>query len=555
MCEIYKNIFLLNILEKSNNKFNFEESFHNIKNGIIISSSYQTTHIVPILNGRHCLEKSRRISIGGLHANDYLGKSLHLKYPDFKNKITPEIIQDIQENYTSCAKDYISQLKLLEKVYEYDLNLIREEEKKRMFGGIEMYEKAYAEDSKQKYKYSYSYLKSYKNKIEYENSLYKEDKENENQELVKELNFFEWPKVNQEPIQTEEDLKRKQEMRKEQIRRLKETMQKKREENLKNLEKELTELEGLSELRSQDKYQFEEAIMQKGFSSNEELQKRINKIFLKLNFDKKDTNSTNPNNQLINDDSHENDKFDEEKRWPLLNIPDEDLNEEQLKMKKIQKMQKNAYLTRVEKRAAQKKEKEKIEELKQKDPEKYLLNLYIKKKEIMEKLKTYKQIRKDLSNRLLKNNMRRIVVLAELGGESEKQSKKKDIEKDDFGMNDEDWDVYRGISRHNISEDEEEDHNQLNEIEEHIMEMDPNYFKYNDIYVQNSILNKYLFLGVDQFRGPELIFQPHIIGIDQAGVIEIILSLLKTMTLQEQKAICSNIFISVKLIFNFIILF
>ena len=136
-------------------------------------------------------------------------------------------------------------------------------------------------------------------------------------------------------------------MRKEQIRRLRESMQKKKEENLKNLEKEIKELEELALLKNIDKYQFEEAIMTKGFSSNEEVQKRINKIFLKLNLDKK-----------------EEEKLDEEKRWPLLNIPDEDLMDEQIKMKRIQKMQKNAYLTRLEKREVSKREKEIVGELK-----------------------------------------------------------------------------------------------------------------------------------------------------------------------------------------------
>lgn len=476
------------------------------------------------------MEKTRRISIGGFHANDLLTKSLHLKFPDFKTKLSPEIIQEIQEKHACCAKDYLGQLKLLEKIYEYDLNIIREEEKKRMFGGLEMYSKAYAEDIKQTSKNAYTNLIAYKNKIEFENSLSAEGASTENQ--VFDLVFLEWPKATQEPIQSEEEIKRRQEMRKEQIKRIRESMQKKKEENLRNMEKELKELEELSAQRAQDKYQFEETLMQKGFGSSDELQKRINQLFLKLNFDKKEVLG-------------EAEKPEEEQRWALLRVPDEDLSEEQIRLKRIQKMQRNAFLSRMEKREALRKEKEKVEELKQKEPEKYLLSLYVKKKEILERLKNYKQIRKDLSNRLLKANMRRMVVLAELGGEAEKPSKKRESEKDDFGVNDEDWEVYRGISRHNLSEDEEEDHNQLNELEAQIMEIDPNYFKYNEGYVQNSILSKHLFLGVDQFRGTELIFQPHIIGTDQAGVIEILLSLLKTMTLQEQKDVCSNIFLTV----------
>jgi actin-related protein 5 len=322
-------------------------------------------------------------------------------------------------------------------------------------------------------------------------------------------------------------------------------MKKKREENIKNLEKELKELEEISKLKLTDKFQYEEFLVSKGFSNSEEMQKRINKISIKLNLSEKKE-----------EEKFDNEKIDEEKRWPLLYLPEDDLTDEQIKLKKIQKMQRNAYFSRLEKRESQKREKEKIEELKQKDPEKYLLNLYLKKKEILEKLKNFKQIRKDLSNRLLKTNMRKMIVLAELSGNgegnnsNEKSYKKKDKENqvDDFGLNDEDWEIYRGIGKHNISEDEEEDQNQLNEIEAQIMEMDPNYYKYNENYINinnNSLLNKYLFLGVDQFRGNELIFRPEIIGVDQAGVIEIILNVLKLMNFKEQKEVCKNIFLCV----------
>ena len=168
---------------------------------------------MPIINYRHRLEKTRRISIGGYHANDLLTKSLHLKYPDFRAKLSPEIIQEIQEKYTYCAKDYLAQLKLLEKVYEYDLNLIREDEKKRMFGGLEMYSKAYAEDIRQSSKFAFANLKPYKNQIEYENSLTAEEALDESH--IRDLIFLEWPKAALEPIQTEEDIKRRQELRKE----------------------------------------------------------------------------------------------------------------------------------------------------------------------------------------------------------------------------------------------------------------------------------------------------------------------------------------------------
>jgi actin-related protein 5 len=158
----------------------------------------------------------------------------------------------------------------------------------------------------------------------------------------------------------------------------------------------------------------------------------------------------------------------------------------------------------------------------------------------MEKIENYKTTRKEFQNRHSKVNQKRMYVLAELGKESERT--RKNTTPDEFGIKDEDWEIYRGISRHNLSEDEEEDQQQLNEIEAQIIEMDPNYFKNLENPLHNRGSN--LFLGVDQFRGPELIFNPSIIGVDQAGVIEIILSILKTFTPEEQKALCNCIFIT-----------
>ena len=82
--------------------------------------------------------------------------------------------------------------------------------------------------------------------------------------------------------------------------------------------------------------------MSKGFNNFDALQKRINKILTKIH---------------INKDTKDDERFDEDKRWPLINIPDEDLPDDQLKMKRIQKMHRSAYVTRLEKREVLKKER------------------------------------------------------------------------------------------------------------------------------------------------------------------------------------------------------
>lgn len=64
-------------------------------NGLIVSSSHQVTHVVPVLNNQWQLPISKRLNLGGYHHNDLLTKSLSLKYPQHKNQMTNEVIQEI----------------------------------------------------------------------------------------------------------------------------------------------------------------------------------------------------------------------------------------------------------------------------------------------------------------------------------------------------------------------------------------------------------------------------------------------------------------------------
>ena len=107
--------------------------------------------------------------------------------------------------------------------------------------------------------------------------------------------------------------------------------------------------------------------------------------------------------------------------------------------------------------------------MKRENPKEYLLSLYMKKQEIIDRLENYRLQKKDYSSRHSKVNMNRMSVMVELG--SEPSGKGKNAE-DTFGMKDEDWDVYRGINKVNVNEEEEEDNNLLNEVETQIIEFD-----------------------------------------------------------------------------------
>ena len=84
------------------------------------------------------------------------------------------------------------------------------------------------------------------------------------------------------PFITQEELKAKQEAKNEQIRRLREIMKKKREENYKNMRIELEQLEKMISLKEQDKFKFEEMLTNTGYESVEEILQRITQIITPL---------------------------------------------------------------------------------------------------------------------------------------------------------------------------------------------------------------------------------------------------------------------------------
>ena len=521
----------------------YYNNYENVKNKtglgncLIISSSNQVTHILPIIENKIDIKNTKRISIGSENAKDLLMKSLQLKYADIKQKLTNEVIQEIYHKYTMAAIDYEQELKLIEVLHKDEQEKYNKLELVNVYGTLDMYQKvldSYKEEKRNNNTYnnnlnkkSISYLKPYTNLVNYID----EEENNIEKNIINYLYFFKKPFMGVFPFITQEELKAKQEAKNEQIRRLREIMKKKREENYKNMQLELEQLEKMLALKEQDKFKFEEMLTNTGYESAEEIIQRINKLNAKLNNDIHNLENTQPE--------------DIESRWNLLSMPDEDLTEEQIKMKRIQKMQKNAYYSRLEKKEQAKKEKEKIEKLKKENKDKYLVSLYRTKKEILERLAKYEELKRDMVNRHSKTNMKRMQTLAELGKNTGDMSSGDGYDDDDFGKNDEDWEIYREVNKNNINEEAEEDYNRLHDVENQISEMDKNYFGNVQQYQYNFYQeNNYFILGVDQFRCAELLFKPYIIGVEQAGIIEIISQIIKNMNTDTKNNLAKNIFIT-----------
>mmetsp|Transcript_20645 Transcript_20645/g.20376 ORF Transcript_20645/g.20376 Transcript_20645/m.20376 type:complete len:261 (-) Transcript_20645:117-899(-) len=173
----------------------------------------------------------------------------------------------------------------------------------------------------------------------------------------------------------------------------------------------------------------------------------------------------------------------------------------------------------------------KIEKMKVENPEEYLKSLYSRRKAIYHRMEDRKERKEQMSKRDgFKRKMKTIAKIGAINDET-KNKKNNESEEDDFGINDEDWQVYKTIAKPGYEEDDqEEDIQALEEINEKIAEVDPNFgclYGDND-KKQIDAEDFQLRLSTDRFRGSEILFQPSIIGHEFAGITEILENIFQT---------------------------
>ncbi|KAF8605000.1 actin-like protein Arp5p [Ceratobasidium sp. AG-I] len=357
------------------------------------------------------------------------------------------------------------------------------------------------------------------------------------------------------PVETEkseEELARQAEKRREAGRRLQEMAIQKRLEKLIQKENDLQELQELREWKNKEKKtDFQHRLRTEGFDAEEMLDSTIKKL-------ENDLKKARKKEGDANDDVPQ-----EEPTYPLLDVPDAELDEDELKEKRRQKLLKAGYDARVrarkEKEAAKKeKEEEERRELEERttDPTGWAAKLREDHELLVEKLKTREKRKAALADRKSAANMNRMKNIASLASdEPQNKKRKKGGNNDMFGANDDDWAIYRKINVAVESSDEEEDTNQLTLLESKLLQHDPSFspaHTYAAIKQQKSALltafrpsydhpdpdpnpgtrtrdvegEHRLHFNVERWRVPEVWFQPGIAGVDAAGLGETMASLL-----------------------------
>ena len=160
-------------------------------------------------------------------------------------------------------------------------------------------------------------------------------------------------------------------------------------------------------------------------------------------------------------------------------------------------------------------------------------------------------------------------TLANLASDAPGRKRRRGGDDDDFGANDEDWGIYRTVAMGEQSEDEEEEDldAEMKNVEAQLLKYDPGFNESNTLAAQldwtKSLMHAFrhgprpfdsesqqqvhqLHLNVERIRVPEVVFQPAIAGLDQAGIIDIAADMINhgMGTPQDRNHILEDIFLT-----------
>ncbi|KAL9631891.1 MAG: hypothetical protein Q9164_005643 [Protoblastenia rupestris] len=452
------------------------------KSGLIISSSHSATHFIPVLGGKAVISSVSRLNWGGYQGAEYLMKLLRLKYPMFPGQIKDYQVEQMVREHCYVSQDFEREMKTYldwtgledrDHVIQYPFTehlvieksqeeLDRIAEKKRL-GGIRLQEQAA--------------------KMRLEKLVQKEQ----------ELEYY-------------KDLQNRLEgQTKKEIKRL------------------------LDEDEFKDEAQLDKVV--------KEMEKSVRKA--------------------RNKDLGVEEPAEEEaaQTFPLLDIPDDQLDESGLRQKRHQRLMKSGVEARQRAKVEKEQERARLaeeqrldEERRQNDRESWLQSRREARTALHQRIKDRDRQIRDLGNRKSLASQMRMKTLASLASDMPGRKRRRGgggDNDDDFGANDEDWGVYRTVAMGEPPSDEEEEEDldgEMQKLEQELLEYDPEFHESQTMgaqkdwtkslmhaflrgprpYDPESQREKYqLHLNVERIRVPEVVFQPGIAGVDQAGLVDV----------------------------------
>ena len=462
----------------------FSYSYNNGKTGLVMSSANMSTHLIPVVDRQPLISHATRLDWGRAQCAEYLQRLLRAKYPGLltSGKVNETQVEDLVRSH--C---YVSQ--------DYDRETLHQLE----WSGLE------------------------------------------DRDHIVQIPFQEKEVVQK----TEEEKRRAEEKRREGGRRLQEQAAKMRLDKLIRKEQELEYFKSLQEqIQESTKKEARALLGEEEFKDEVALDRKIKEM---------EKSIRKQRNKDVGDLEEEP---EEPPSYPLLDMPDEELDEEGLKQKKAQRLLKANHEARARAKAEKEAEKARQAEIQRLDDERRDADLdsWVEERRaarqaMIQRIKDRERLKADLGNRKSQASQMRMKHIANLASDTPFGRKRRRGGNDDdgFGADDADWMIYREIQagRNEDDEDEEEEDfgAQLKNIEAQLLKYDPDFTEQSTQDAQKdwtkSLVHAFLrgpwpfdaesakesnqfHLNVERVRVPEVVFQPSLAGVDQAGVVEIV---------------------------------
>ncbi|KAJ7051209.1 actin-like protein Arp5p [Mycena amicta] len=354
-----------------------------------------------------------------------------------------------------------------------------------------------------------------------------------------------------------EELERIAERRREQGRKLQEMAAKMRTEKLMQKENDLQYLLNLREGRAEDtKREWAYKLQTEGFDDDGALEETIKKLENDL---KKARKKEAADGEEV-----------EEPTYPLVDVPDDQLDEEGLKEKKKQKLLKAGSEARARARKEKEREREERERVDRKEEEErqgdlvgWVRKMRTEQENLMTKIKVRERRKAALTDRKSAAAQARMKNIASLAADERMPKKKRKGGGEDlFGANDADWAIYRKINLAAPSDDEEEDMIQLQTIESKLLAHDPTFTlqqthasltskrselisTLRPIYEEGDVAGSCrVHLNTERWRVCETYFSPSMAGVDSAGLGEVIQNVLTRFSDEDKGKLVKNVFLT-----------
>ncbi|KAI0482455.1 putative chromatin remodeling complex subunit [Xylariaceae sp. FL0804] len=471
----------------------FSYRYNEGRTGLVVSSSYSSTHVIPVYNCKPMLAQAIRLNWGGWHTAEYLLKLIRLKYPSFPGKLNVSQAEHMLQDHCYVSKSYDDEIR--------------------------------------------SYLDW--------TGL-------EDRDVV-----IQYPYTEEVVVQkSEEELARIAERKKESGRRLQEQAAKMRLEKLMRKEQELEYYKKLQEkIGESNKKDIKRLLDAEDMKDEARLEKTIREL---------EKSVKRARTKDVGGDPEEEQEAPD---FSLLEVPDDQLDEAQLKTKRHQRLLKSNHEARARAKAEKEAEKARVaeeerldRERRENDLEGWLEQRRTARESTLARMKERNRLRADLGNRKSLASQIRMKSIANLASDNPRgggSKRRRGGDDDNFGANDDDWGVYRQIAVGEGGSDDEggeggaggEGGNEdleagLRALEEDLLRYDPAFTHEHTWEAQNdwdkSLLHAFLrgprpfdparaaethqlHLNVERVRAPEVVFQPAAVaGVDQAGLVEIV---------------------------------